>query len=97
MQKTFDRELGNLERIPTQAPEYSIQLQYLRLMLDLPWQEYSQDQFDLQHAEEILNRDHFGLERVKERILEHLAVIKLKNDLKSPILCLCLLYTSRCV
>ena len=88
VQKTFDRELGNLERIPTQAPEYSIQLQYLRLMLDLPWQEYSQDQFDLQHAEEILNRDHFGLERVKERILEHLAVIKLKNDLKSPILCL---------
>ena len=88
VQKTFDRELGNLERIPTQAPEYSIQLQYLRLMLDLPWQEYSQDQFDLKHAEEILNRDHFGLERVKERILEHLAVIKLKNDLKSPILCL---------
>ena len=88
VQKTFDRELGNLERIPTQAPEYSIQLQYLRLMLDLPWQEYSQDQFDLQHAEEVLNRDHFGLERVKERILEHLAVIKLKNDLKSPILCL---------
>ena len=88
VQKTFDRELGNLERIPTQAPEYSIQLQYLRLMIDLPWQEYSQDQFDLQHAEEILNRDHFGLERVKERILEHLAVIKLKNDLKSPILCL---------
>ena len=88
VQKTFDRELGNLERIPTQAPEYSIQLQYLRLMIDLPWQEYSQDQFDLKHAEEILNRDHFGLERVKERILEHLAVIKLKNDLKSPILCL---------
>lgn len=88
VQKTFDRELGNLERIPTQAPEYSIQLQYLRLMLDLPWQEYSQDQFDLKHAEEILNRDHFGLERVKERILEHLAVIKLKNDLNSPILCL---------
>ena len=88
VQKTFDRELGNLERIPTQAPEYSIQLQYLRLMLDLPWQEYSQDQFDLKHAEEILNRDHFGLERVKERILELLAVIKLKNDLKSPILCL---------
>ena len=88
VQKTFDRELSNLERIPTQAPEYSIQLQYLRLMIDLPWQEYSQDQFDLKHAEEILNRDHFGLERVKERILEHLAVIKLKNDLKSPILCL---------
>lgn len=88
VQKTFDRELSNLERIPTQAPEYSIQLQYLRLMIDLPWQEYSQDQFDLKHAEEILNRDHFGLERVKERILEHLAVIKLKNDLKSPKLCL---------
>lgn len=88
VQKTFDRELSNLERIPTQAPEYSIQLQYLRLMLDLPWQECSQDQFDLKHAEEVLNRDHFGLERVKERILEHLAVIKLKNDLKSPIICL---------
>ena len=88
VQKTFDRELSNLERIPTQAPEYSIQLQYLRLMIDLPWREYSQDPFDLQHAEEILNRDHFGLERVKERILEHLAVIKLKKDLKAPILCL---------
>ena len=88
VQKIFDRELGNLERIPTQAPDYSIQLQYLRLMLDLPWQECSQDRFDLQHAEKILNRDHFGLELVKERILEHLAVIKLKNDLKAPILCL---------
>lgn len=87
-QKVFDREMSNLERLLLQAPEYSIQLQYLQLMVNLPWGVYSDDQFDLQEAERILNRDHFGLDKVKERILEHLAVLKLKADLKSPIICL---------
>ena len=71
-----------------QAAEYSVQSNYLELLLDLPWNETSEDNFDLIHAKEILDRDHFGLEKVKERILEHLAVLKIKGDMKSPIICL---------
>ena len=68
--------------------EYGIQRNYLELMLELPWGEFSEDQFDLKNAQKILDRDHFGLEEVKERIIEHLAVLKLKGDMKSPIICL---------
>ena len=68
--------------------EYSVQLNYLQLMLDLPWESYTKDNLDLNHAKKRLDNDHFGLDEVKDRILEHLAVIKLKGDLKSPILCL---------
>ncbi|MDX5325672.1 MAG: endopeptidase La [Bacteroidota bacterium] len=84
----FKKELQKLQRLNPQMPEFSIQRNYLELMLDLPWNDYSKDIFDLQRAEKILNRDHFGLEKVKERIIEHLAVLKLKGDMKSPILCL---------
>ncbi len=84
----FDRELTKLQRMNPAAMEYSIQLNYLDLLVDLPWQEYTEDNFDLKRAERILNEDHYGLEKIKERILEYLAVIKLKGDMKSPILCL---------
>jgi ATP-dependent Lon protease len=84
----FEKELGKLERMNPQAAEYSVQSNYVELLLDLPWSETSQDNFDLHHAKEILDRDHFGLEKVKERILEHLAVLKIKGDMKSPIICL---------
>ena len=84
----FDKELGRLQRMNPQMAEYSVQRNYLDLLLDLPWNEYSKDNFDLKRAERILNRDHFGLEKVKERIIEHLAVLKLKGDMKSPIICL---------
>lgn len=84
----FDKELVKLERMNPQAAEYSVQSNYLELLLDLPWNETSEDNFDLIHAKEILDRDHFGLEKVKERILEHLAVLKIKGDMKSPIICL---------
>jgi ATP-dependent Lon protease len=84
----FDRELSKLNRMNPMAAEYSVQLNYVELLLDLPWNEFTQDNFDLAHAREILDEDHFGLEQVKERILEHLAVLKLKGDLKAPILCL---------
>jgi ATP-dependent Lon protease len=86
--KTFGKELMKLQRMNTQAADYSVQLNYLELFIDLPWNEYTKDNFNLKRAEDILNEDHFGLEKVKERIIEHLAVIKLKNDLKAPILCL---------
>lgn len=86
--EAFKKEIEKLRRINPMAPDHSIQLNYLQLLLDLPWNEITEDNFDLKHAEKILNEDHFGLEKVKERILEYLAVIKLKNDLKSPILCL---------
>ncbi|MCL4139348.1 UNVERIFIED_CONTAM: hypothetical protein GTU68_031487 [Idotea baltica] len=86
--ETFTKELGRLQRMNPQAAEYSVQRNYLDLLLDLPWNEYSKDKFDLKRAEKILNRDHFGLEKVKERIIEHLAVLKLKGDMKSPIICL---------
>ena len=86
--ESFTKELNKLQRVNPQVPEYSIQRNYLEFMLDLPWNKVSKDKFDLKRAEKILNRDHYGLEKVKERILEHLAVLKLKGDLKSPILCL---------
>ena len=84
----FEKDLAKLERMNPQAAEYSVQSNYVELLLDLPWSETSQDNFDLNHAKEILDRDHFGLEKVKERILEHLAVLKIKGDMKSPIICL---------
>ncbi len=84
----FDKEANKLTRMNPMAGEYSVQLNYLQLLLDLPWNEYTTDNFDIEHAKAILNEDHFGLEQVKERILEHLAVLKLKGDLKAPILCL---------
>jgi ATP-dependent Lon protease len=86
--ESFGRELEKLERLHPASPEYSIQLNYLKVLLELPWGEYTDDNFDLKNAEQILEEDHFGLEKVKERILEHIAVLKLKGDLKSPILCL---------
>ncbi|WP_298370221.1 endopeptidase La [uncultured Lutibacter sp.] len=88
VKETFEKELGRLQRMNPQVAEYSVQRNYLDLLLDLPWNEYSDDQFDLKRAQKILDRDHFGLEKVKERIIEHLAVLKLKGDMKSPIICL---------
>jgi ATP-dependent Lon protease len=84
----FERELAKLQRMNPQVAEYSIQRNYLDLMLELPWDHYSEDQFDLKRAERILDRDHYGLEDVKRRIVEFLAVLKLRKDMKSPILCL---------
>lgn len=84
----FEKELKKLQRSNPMTPDYSIQLNYLELLVDLPWNEYVSDQFDLDNAQKILDRDHFGLEKVKERIVEYLAVLKLKGDMKSPILCL---------
>lgn len=84
----FEKELAKMERTSPHSPEYSTQLNYLNILLDLPWNEYSKDNFNLKRARRILNRDHFGLDNIKERILEHLAVLKLKGDLKSPIICL---------
>jgi len=84
----FERELKKLQRSNPMSPDYSIQLNYLELMVDLPWNEFGDDNFDLKKAAEVLDRDHFGLEKVKERIIEYLAVLKLKGDMKSPILCL---------
>ncbi|WP_396600950.1 endopeptidase La [Algibacter sp. R77976] len=86
--KHFDKEISKLQRMNPQVAEYSIQRNYLELFLDLPWNEFSKDKFDLKRAMKILDRDHFGLEDVKKRIIEYLAVIKLRNDMKSPILCL---------
>lgn len=86
--KTFEKEITRLERTNPQSAEYGVQSNYLDVLLDLPWDNYSTDNFDLKHAKEILDRDHFGLEKVKERIIEHLAVLKLKGDMKSPIICL---------
>jgi len=87
-EKVFTKELEKLQRMNPAVAEYSVQMNYLQVLLDLPWNEYSQDNFDLGRAQTILNNDHYGLEQVKERILEHLAVLKLKGDMKSPILCL---------
>jgi len=84
----FDKELGRLQRMNPQVAEYSVQRNYLDLMLELPWEEYSKDLFDLKRAQKILDRDHFGLDKVKDRIIEHLAVLKIKGDMKSPIICL---------
>jgi ATP-dependent Lon protease len=85
--KLFQKELDKLGRMNPQGAEYTVQLNYLELLLDLPWREYSKDNLDLNRARKILERDHFGLEKVKERILEYLAVLKLKGNMKSPILC----------
>jgi ATP-dependent Lon protease len=87
-QKHFEKELSKLRRMNPQAPDFSIQRNYLDLFLDLPWNEFSEDNFDLKRAQKILDRDHFGLEDVKKRMIEHLAVLKLRNDMKSPIICL---------
>lgn len=84
----FDKELAKLERMNPNAAEHSVQMNYIDLLLDLPWNEFSEDHFDLKKAQQILDRDHFGMEKVKERILEHLAVLKLKGNMKAPILCL---------
>jgi ATP-dependent Lon protease len=84
----FEKELNKLERTHPHSPDYPVQMNYVETILELPWNEYTKDNFDLKRAQRTLNRDHFGLEKVKERILEHLAVLKLKGDLKSPILCL---------
>ena len=86
--EVFDRELKKLERTHPQAAEYGIQLNYLQYLVDLPWEEYTKDNFDLKRAQRILDADHYGLDKVKDRIVEHLAVLKLRNDMKSPILCL---------
>jgi len=88
VQVHFDKEIQKLSRMNPQASEYSVSLNYLEVLCDLPWNEYTEDDFDLNKAKEILNRDHYGLDDVKERILEHLAVLKLKKDMKAPILCL---------
>lgn len=88
VQKAFEKELKKMSRMNPQGAEYSVQLNYIDLLLELPWNEISKDDFDLKHAKKILDRDHFGLDKVKNRILEYLAVIKLKKDMKSPILCL---------
>ena len=85
---TFERELQKLERINPQSPDYNVQLTYLQTLLSLPWNVFTTDSLNIPNAEKVLNKDHYGLEKVKERILEHLAVLKLKGDLKSPILCL---------
>ena len=84
----FEKELLKMQRMNPQVAEYSVQRNYLDLFLDLPWDHFSKDKFDLKRAEKVLNRDHFGLEEVKKRIIEYLAVLKLRNDMKSPILCL---------
>ena len=84
----FEKELSKLQRMNPQVAEFSIQRNYLDLMLELPWSEFSKDVFDLKRAQKILNRDHFGLDDVKKRIIEYLAVLKLRQDMKSPILCL---------
>ncbi len=88
VRKVFTRELDKLHRLNPAAAEYSVQVNYIQTLLDLPWDTYSKDNLDLNNARRVLNEDHFGLDEVKERILEHLAVLKLKGDLKSPILCL---------
>jgi|TARA_R110002050_G_scaffold92358_1_gene193317 ATP-dependent Lon protease len=86
--KFFEKEVNKLHRLNPAAGEYSVQFSYCQTLLDLPWNEYTEDNFDLKHAERVLDEDHYGLEKVKERILEHLAVLKLKKDMKAPILCL---------
>ena len=87
-EKHFEKELSKMQRMNPQAPDFGIQRNYLELFLDLPWNHYSKDNFDLKRAQKILDRDHFGLEDVKKRMIEHLAVLKLRNDMKSPIICL---------
>jgi ATP-dependent Lon protease len=88
VEKQFRKEFDKLKRMHPNSAEYSVQVNYIENILDLPWDTYSVDNFDLHHAQEVLDADHFGLEKVKERIIEYLAVLKLKGDLKSPIICL---------
>ena len=88
VQEIFDKEMAKLERYNPSSPDYSIQYNYIQFVLDLPWGEISEDNLDLKHAQQVLDEDHYGLEKVKERIIEYLAVLKLKGDMKSPILCL---------
>ena len=87
-QETFEKEVKKLQRMPSQSPDYSIQIQYLETLLDLPWNEFTEDAFDIRKAQKVLDKDHFGLEKVKERILEHLSILKLKGNMHAPILCL---------
>lgn len=87
-EKVFTKELEKLARLNPSSPEFSVQFNYLDTLVELPWNHYSTDVFDLKNAQKILDRDHFGMEKVKERIIEYLAVLKLKGDLKSPIICL---------
>lgn len=84
----FNKELDKLGRMNPAAPDYSVQINYLELLLDLPWNDFTKDNFDLKRAQRILDKDHFGLEKVKQRIIEYLAVLKLKRDMKAPIICL---------
>ena len=88
IEKVFQKELDKLEMLHPQSPEYSVQMNYLQTMVDLPWGEYTEDDLNIKRAERILNHDHYGMEKVKERILEYMAVLALRGDLKSPILCL---------
>ncbi len=88
VKEQFNKELDRLQRVNPASPDYSVGLNYLQLLLELPWDSYTKDNFDLKHAQEVLDEDHFGLEKVKKRIIEYLAVLKLKGDLKSPIICL---------
>lgn len=86
--KAFNKEYARIKRMNPQVAEYSVQMTYLELILDLPWGNTSEDNFDLEYARKVLDEDHFGLEKVKDRIIEHLAVLKLKGDMKAPIICL---------
>ena len=86
--KAFEKEVQRLEKTNPNSPEYGIQLSYCEFLVDLPWNRISEDNLDLKHAQKVLDNDHFGLEKVKERIIEYLAVLKLKGDMKSPIICL---------
>ena len=88
VEKQFTKEFEKMKRMHPNSPEYSVQVNYLENILDLPWDTYTTDNFDLKHAQKVLDKDHYGLEKVKERIIEYLAVLKLKGDLKSPIICL---------
>jgi ATP-dependent Lon protease len=88
VEDAFNREINKIKRVNPQIAEYGIGLTYLETLLELPWQEYTKDQFDLKKVKQVLDKDHYGLTKVKERILEHLAVLKLKGDMKAPILCL---------
>jgi ATP-dependent Lon protease len=88
VREAFEKEVGKIKRINPQQAEYGLSLNYLEVLVDLPWSEYTKDNFDLRKVKTVLDKDHFGLQKVKERILEHLAVLKLKGDMKAPILCL---------
>ena len=97
----FDKELQKMQRMNPQVGEYSVQMNYLELLVDLPWGDMTEDKYDLKKIKSILDKDHHGLEKVKDRVLEHLAVLKLKGDMKSPLLCfigpyLMLSWASRC-